>query len=238
MQIPLELKLPVRSELQDFIASNSDEIITAVKQTVESSQHEFLYIWSAERAGKTHLLGALCSLAEQSEQTVIYLPMQQAHDFSPEIFEGLEAADIICIDDIDRIAGNPDWEQAVFNLYNRLRDSNRKLVITSHSSPASIPIGLPDLKSRLAWGISLGIASLDDAHKKHILQLRAKNIGMELSDEAVSYLLNHQSRDLASLIKTLDKLESASLIEKRKVTIPFLKNQLSKLSRSSRGDSN
>ncbi|MBT8439241.1 MAG: DnaA regulatory inactivator Hda [Gammaproteobacteria bacterium] len=221
--------MPVRAELQDFIASNSDEIISAVKQTVASSEHEFLYLWSAERSGKTHLLSALCSLAEKSEQTVIYLPMQQANDLSPEIFEGLEAADIICIDDINCIAGIPDWEQAVFNLYNRLRDSNRKLVVTSHSSPASIAVSLPDLKSRLAWGISLGIASLDDADKKHILQIRAKNIGMELSDEAVSYLLNHHSRDLASLIQTLDKLEKASLIEKRKVTIPFLKDQLSQL---------
>jgi DnaA family protein len=232
MQIPLELKLPVRAELRDFIASNSDEIISAIKQTVVSSQHEFLYLWSAERSGKTHLLSALCSLAEQSGQTVIYLPMQQANDLSPEIFEGLEAADIVCIDDIDWIAGNPDWEQAVFNLYNRLRDRNRKLVVTSHSSPASIPVSLPDLKSRLAWGISLGIASLDDSDKKNILQLRAKNTGMELSDEAVSYLLNHHSRDLASLIQTLDKLENASLIEKRKVTIPFLKDQLSQLPRN------
>jgi len=228
MQIPLELKLPVRAELEDFIARNSDEITTAAKQVVDSSRHEFLYIWSAQRSGKTHLLSALCSMAEKSEQTVIYLPMQQANDLSPEIFEGLETADIICIDDIDMIAGNPDWEQALFNLYNRLRDSHRKLVVTSHASPASIPISLPDLKSRLAWGITLGIASLSDSDKKHILQLRAKNIGMELSDEAVSYLLNHFSRDLASLIKILEKLENASLIEKRKVTIPFLKDQLGK----------
>ena len=227
MQIPLELKLPVRAELKDFIASNSDEIISAVKQVVDSSRHELLYIWSAERSGKTHLLSALCSLAEQSGQAVIYLPMQQANDLSPAIFEGLETADLICIDDIDRVAGNADWEQAIFNLYNRLRDNNRKLVVTSHTSPASISVNLPDLKSRLSWGVTLGIAALDDTDKKHILQLRAKNIGMDLSDEAVSYLLNHHSRDLASLINTLDKLESASLIEKRKVTIPFLKDQLS-----------
>ena len=230
MQIPLELKLPIKAEFEDFIADNSDEIITAIKRIADSDQHEFLYIWSAERSGKTHLLSALCSLAEKSEKTVIYLPMQQVNDLSPEIFEGLDAADIICIDDIDQIAGNPDWEQAVFILYNRLRDSNRKLVVTSHNSPASIAISLPDLKSRLAWGISLGIASLNDSDKKHILQLRAKHSGMELSDEAVSYLLNHHSRDLASLISTLDTLEKASLIEKRKVTIPFLKDQLSLLS--------
>lgn len=227
MQIPLELKLPARAELEDFIAGNSNEITTAVKQVVGSSQHEFLYIWSAERCGKTHLLSALCSLAERSDQTAIYLPMQQVNELSPEIFEDLETADIICIDDIDLIAGHSDWELAVFNLYNRLRDGNRKLVVTSHTSPASIAVTLPDLKSRLAWGISLGIASLHDSDKKHILQIRADNIGMELSDEAVSYLLNHHSRDLGSLIKILDKLENASLIEKRKVTIPFLKDQLS-----------
>jgi len=226
MQIPLKLKLPVRARLEDFIARNSDEIITAARQVIDSSQHEFLYLWSAERSGKTHLLSALCSLAEKSQQTVIYLPMQQADDLSPEIFDGLESADIICIDDIDRIAGHANWELALFNLYNRLRDGNRKLVVTSHFSPASIPVRLADLQSRLTWGISLGIATLDDTNKKQILQLRANHIGMDLSDEAVTYLLNHHSRDLDSLIRILDKLENASLVEKRKVTIPFLKDQL------------
>jgi DnaA family protein len=228
MQIPLELKLPIKAELNDFIASNRDEIISAISQTSSSSQHEFLYIWSAERAGKTHLLSAICQLAEDLPQAAIYLPMKQANEFSPEICEGLEIADIICIDDIDEIAGNAAWEQALFNLYNRLRDNNRKLVITSHSSPSSIQVKLPDLKSRLAWGISQSIATLDDTDKKNILQIRARNAGMQLPNETADYLLKNHSRDLNSLIETLDKLEKASLVEKRKLTIPFLRNILEK----------
>jgi DnaA family protein len=226
MQIPLELKLPIKAELHDFIAKNRDELISAINKTSISPEHEFLYIWSNECSGKTHLLSAICQFAEESKLAVIYLPMQQADAFSPDICDGLESADMVCIDDIDLIAGNKSWEQAIFNLYNRLRDNNRKLVTTSHYSPVSIPVKLPDLKSRLAWGISLSIDTLDDNDKKNILQLRARNTGMELPNETADFLLKNQSRDLVSLIDTLDKLEKASLVEKRKLTIPFLKGFL------------
>ena len=79
---------------------------------------------------------------EKNSLAIIYLPLKQAADFTPEICEGLESADVICIDDIDVIAGNKDWEIALFNLYNRIRDNHKKLFITATSNTASLPIDL------------------------------------------------------------------------------------------------
>ncbi len=227
MQIPLELKLPVRADLDDFIAQNKREISQAIRTVIDSDGHHYLYTWGNTSTGKTHLLSALCQLAESAQLNIIYLPLKQATEFSPEICEGLETADIICIDDIEEIAGKQEWEIAIFNLYNRIRDAEKKLVISSNQSPASIPVKLADLKSRLAWGITIALKNLTDQDKKHILQQRAANLGMELSDETGNYLLRHHSRTITALLTTLDKLERASLAAQRKLTVPFVKDFLS-----------
>ena len=85
---------------------------------------------------------------------------------------------------------------------------------------------MADLKSRLAWGITIGLKELSDEHKQLVLQSRAQQMGMTLSGEACSYLLHHHSRTLKALLDTLEKLERASLAAHRKLTIPFIKEVL------------
>jgi len=226
MQIPLELKLPVKAELDDFIADNQREIVKAIKNLLDADGHQFLYLRGGQATGKTHLLSAVCQLAETQHSQAIYLPLDQFTQISPDMCEGLEAADVICIDNIDRIAGNTDWEQAIFHLYNRVRDAGGKLLISSNQSPAQIPILLADLKSRLAWGVTVALQPLTDVQKQMLLQQRAHQLGMQLPDETVSYLLSHHSRTLPDLLHTLDKLERASLAAQRKLTVPFVKEVL------------
>ena len=232
MQIPLELKLPVKAELADYTAENKQEISSAIRAVIETDSHRFLYIWGKPATGKTHLLSALCSLAESEGLNVIYLPLKQADELSPEICDGLESADIICIDDVDSIKTKPQWEQAIFHLYNRARDADRKLVISSSQSPVAVEISLADLKSRMAWGITLALKPLTDIQKKNVLQQRASRLGMELSDETANYLLHHHSRTMNDLMDTLDKLDRASLAAQRKLTIPFVKAVLNQPSLS------
>ena len=73
------------------------------------------------------------------------MPLGQAHEFSPEICEGLEQADLVCIDDIERVASDHDWETALFHLYNRMRESGSTLIVSAGAAPAQLRIGLPDL---------------------------------------------------------------------------------------------
>ena len=226
MQLPLELKLPVKATLEDFVASNKSEIKAAFNSLVKAENHSFIFLWSQPGQGKTHLLSALCQLAESHNDVIAYLPLKQADEFPVEICEGLEHSNIICIDDIDVISGNKDWEIALFNLYNRIKDNDHKLIVTADCSPGSLTIQLPDLKSRLSWGISLAVPALDDAQKKMVLQKKAQASGMVLQSDTADYLLTHHSRSLKDLTKTLTDLEHATLVAKRKLTIPFVRDFL------------
>src|SRR5690606_12635572 len=122
----------------------------------------------------THLLQALCHAAEAQGLSAFYISLQQHQDYSPLLFEQLETFDIVCLDDIEAIASHADWEQGLFSLFNRMRDSGARLVVTAQVGPRELQMQLPDLLSRLQSGVVFQLATLEDSDKIRALQLRAR----------------------------------------------------------------
>ena len=140
------------------------------------------------------------------------------------MLEGLEQMNVIVVDNIDAIAGDKQWETALFHLYNRVRDKGQGALFVTATQPlASIELSLPDLQSRLAWGLVYQLHALTDDEKLVALQQRADSRGFELPDEVGRYLLRHLSRDMVMLFGLLDRLDQLSLAEQRRLTIPFVK---------------
>ena len=99
-------------------------------------------------------------------------------------------------------------------------------VLASHAPPAQHAWGLPDLGSRLAASVVFQVKPLADEQKIAALQLRANAWGLGLSLEVGNYLINHYSRDMHALQAALEKLDQASYIAQRRLTIPFVKTIL------------
>jgi len=107
-----------------------------------------------------------------------------------------------------------------------LQQENRLLIVSSTVNPLGSEFELQDLKSRLASGIIYQMQDLADDEKLMVLKARAQERGLELSQEVLDYLGKRVDRDLISLISWLDKLDEASLISKRKITVPLLRDLL------------
>lgn len=202
------------------------------KNVVDYLQKELLtqsvstYLWGSPGCGLTHLLHALCATANDLQKTTMYLSLKDAGLYTPEILTNVEQVDVFCIDDIDAVLGQPLWEEALFDAYNRMRDNNTIWVCTAKTSVRGLKCSLADLQSRLAWGQVFHIELLTEAERIAVLQLRAKERGMIVSDDVIHFLLNHHQRDLGALLLLLEKLDSASLAEKKRLTIPFVKEVL------------
>jgi DnaA family protein len=140
--------------------------------------------------------------------------------------EGLEALDLVCIDDVQLIAGHPQWEEALFDLFNRLRAAGGRLLISGDQPPSSLSLELPDLTSRLSWGLVLRLRDLTDSDKQALLMHNARQRGMELPADVARYLVNRRERDLRSLLATIERLDTLSLAAQRKLTIPFVRQHL------------
>ena len=130
---------------------------------------------------------------------------------------------LVCIDDLHLIAGRPAWEEAFFHAYNRIHDAGRRLIVTANVMPKSLGVTLPDVVSRLSWGVVFQLQSLTDTEKLAVLVMRAERRGMTLSEEVGKFILNHCPRHMSTLFAAFEALDKASLAAQRKLTIPFVK---------------
>ena len=223
-QIPLRFTWREGVSFENYLLAGNEESVHALKQAATGGEEQFLFLWGSAGSGKSHLLQAACQATADAQRTVAYLPLAELVNYSCEVFEGLEQMSLVCIDDLQCIAGRADWEEALFHLYNRMRDAGSTLLVTATSSPAALAVQLPDLQSRLTWGPVFQLQELDDAEKIAALRLRAMGRGFDLPDEVAQYLIRRSPRDMDSLFALLDRLDEASLVQQRKLTIPFVRD--------------
>lgn len=220
-QLTLGINLRDDATFDNYFAGKNEPVI----HTLLEQREPYVYIFGTKGCGKSHLLQAACHQAGKKGLPVVYLPLAE-EGLMPAMLDGLENMSMIALDDIDCVIGNEAWERALFNLYNRVREQGVNLLVSSKEPLASLPVKLADLQSRLSWGPIFQLHTLTDKEKQFALQQRAKNRGLELADGVVNYLLKYSPRDMNSLFSLFEKLDKASMVEKRRLTIPFIKDYL------------
>jgi DnaA family protein len=213
-QLILPVQLRDDATFSNFIAGKNQAIVEYLK----NPQERAIFL---SGAGKTHILQALCHQAIRS----FYLPLREHTQYSPDILQNLGELDWITLDDIDAISGLRPWEEAIFHVFNTTKPY---LAFSSALPPQRLCITLPDLSSRIKSMLFLKLDDLSDEERMAALSLRAERQGFHLSKEVQQYLLYHTPRDMTSLFHCLQKLGTLSLSEKRRLTVPFVKQVLCK----------
>ena len=230
-QLTLSVQLPDDETFESFKSQSNQMVVQQLTHfldqiTKSNKQVHSMYLFGLSGVGKSHLLHASCAYADTLGITSLCLSFSELTQLSVDVLDGLENIDLVCLDDIQLIAGNKKWQQGVFDLYNRMVEQNKCLIITGDQSVTNLNISLPDLVSRLSWGLTEQVKPLSDEEKSFSLQYRAQQRGLYISDEVASFLINRLSRDMTSLIAALEQLDQASIRDQRRITIPFIKDVL------------
>ncbi len=229
-QLSLGVSLNDDATFENFFAPTGTanaQVLSALQAQIEETNEPFIFLWGAPGCGLTHLLQGACHYAQTLEKSFQYFPLRELAGYAPEeLFNGLETLDLVVLDALDEVVNRPDWELALFNLFNRLRDAGKLLLVAAVHGPQELPVNLPDLKSRLQWGGVFHVHTLDDEQKQAALQFRARARGLELNDEVAAFIIQRLPRDMNELFWQLNRLDHASLAEQRKLTIPFVKKIL------------
>ena len=228
-QMALPVTLPDDETFSSFFGGDNSHVVKQLESgltSLNTSSFNFVYLCGFAESGKSHLLYATCVRAQELGLACFLLSFKDLAWLNPDVLDDLEKLDVICIDDIQVIAGDPVWEKALFNFFNRFNAAGKMLVIAGDLLPNMLNIELPDLESRLQWGTTFQIRSMSDDDKAEALVRRANMRGLTLTEEATRFLLSRVSRDMRALLDILDKLDHASIVEQRKLTIPFIKTTL------------
>ena len=222
MSKPQQLTFPWnklnRSSFDEFYFEKNNLFI---KEILLSEEDLFLY--GVEQTGKSFLLQAACNHFALKEKQSLYIPLKEVKKYGSDFIDSLDQFHVICIDDVDLIASNKEWEIALFNLINNCFISKCRIIFCSSTNPSEINFELKDLISRIKKidHVELVPVKTDNLPKaiKFIADLRSINLG----DKEIKYLITYSRRSMSDLLDIINKLDNLSMQLKRKITIPLIK---------------
>ena len=220
-QLPLGVRPRAHAVFASFAAGPNSELVAAL----EGPGRDPLWLWGNSGSGKTHLLQAVCAHAGEG---AAYFPLDRSARLPPEALGGYARCRVLCIDDAHAVAGDLDWERALFRLFNEASESHCRLIFAAAAAPRQIGWRLEDWSSRAGACVVYQVRDLDETGRGEAMRLRAKQRGLELPAETLDYLMKRMPRDLRSLFDILDELDEASLVAQRRLTVPFIRDALEK----------
>ena len=224
-QLALALRFPPDQRMATFVHAPAGAI-AQLEALARGTGDDWAYLSGAPGTGRTHLLLATCALAQESARRPAYLSLATAAGHVRDALHAFEGMDVVALDDLDAIAGRRDDEVALFDFHNRARASGTSVAYAAAARPDALGLSLPDLRSRLGQCTGIVLSPLDDAGRGEVLRQRAQRRGLVVDEAALDWLLRRVGRDLASLTQLFDRLDRASLVAQRRLTVPFLRATL------------
>lgn len=221
-QLPLALTLADHASFATFVRGSNDAVVEHV-HALAQGRADTLWLWGSAGAGKSHLLQAACRAATAAQRRAMYVALPAV---SPAILTDLESVDLLAIDDVHAVAGDVEWERPLFALLNAFLSRDGALLLAAAAPAARCGFGLADLASRGAGAVTYRIAPLDDDDRTAALRLHAAARGLEIEPPAAEFLLKRVARDMSAVIDWLARLDRASLSAQKRLTIPFIREQL------------
>ncbi len=205
-QLLLNIRPPAAPVLENFIVGRNHELMAHLYAALNDAAGErMLYVWGEPGSGKTYLLQAWAQACRARGWEVATPP---------------DCAHCIIADQAD------DWDEAqqlaVFAAYNRTRENGGLWLAAGRRPPAELAL-MPELQTRLGWGLVFQLAHLNDEEKRVALVQHARDLGFRLEPQIAEYLLRHCARDMGSLLQVLEALDRLSLETRRPITLALLR---------------
>jgi DnaA family protein len=225
--MPQQLTLDIRPEphpaFENFVAGANAELLARLRALAQPKTFEAVYLWGPAGCGRSHLLQATRAAADAAGRRAILVAGEEVGAELPCPPGGL-----LVVDDLDRLGEQA--QVALFRAFNSARLAGLALLLAGPAAPLDLKLR-EDLRTRIGQALVYQVKPLSDEEKAATLQNQARGRGLKVDDEVIGYMLRHVERDLPSLMAVLDALDRASLERKRPVTVPLLKEMLTKFNR-------
>lgn len=222
-QLALGLSLGSEASFANAVASKRP--VLGMLQALWTQPASTVFLHGEAGAGKSWTLYASVSSLDPTEAACLDLSQLQAQG-TPELLAELHGFRLLCLDGVDTIVGSDGYEEQLFHLFNRYRDSGGHLVLSSRSPARALEFSLPDLKSRLNSMQSIRLPRPEDQELEWMIGFKLSERGVKFDPAVLRYLVLRLPRDLHTVNSVVETLDEAAWTFKKSLTIPFVRQTL------------
>jgi len=230
VQMPLKIGLRDDACFETFVTEKESLAVAfnSLQSALMQSNGSAFYLHGDSGVGKTHLLQASCRFVTEQGKASVYLPFEDhSLPLIPDVLTGLEQMPLVCLDDMTHIIGQAKWEQALANLITKSSVQGHTLILAGKNPINDWDIATTELAKALMMVLPIEVQALAEKDEVILaLKRHSQRLGFELPNDVGNYLIKQFSTDLQELLAVLKLLEQATLVEKRRLTLPFVKTFL------------
>ncbi|WP_321323957.1 DnaA regulatory inactivator Hda [Thiomicrorhabdus sp.] len=230
VQMPLKIGLRDDACFQTFVTEQESLAVAlnSLQAALLKNSGNAFYLYGKGGVGKTHLLQAACRFVTEKEKASVYLPMSDVGlPLIPDVLHGLEQTPLVCLDDMNHLIGDAKWEIALANLITKSSVQGHTIVLSGEKAINDWDIRTQELAKALMNVLPIHMQGLEEkAEVIEALKRHSTKMGFDLPSEVGNFLVKQFSTDLQELLAVLKLLEQATLVEKRRLTLPFVKQVL------------
>ena len=243
-KINIGMNLNPAYTFDSFVTGKSNQLPHAIVKNIAQcviehklSDYNPLFLHGGVGLGKTHLMHAICHeiLKARSDTKILYTTSEQftidlvnsiKDDKTQEFRDKYRTVDLLLIDDIQFIGGKENTQEEFFHTFNALYQENKHIVITSDRPPRELYTLTERLRTRFECSGIYEINSPDFETRIAILKKKADHIGVEISDEILTYLAEKITSNIRELEGSVKMIKSYHNLMNREITLPLAQEVL------------
>jgi DnaA family protein len=218
-QLILPLQHPGQNTFSNFHPGGNTELLRTLQALLQDSDGHIIAVEG--KLGKTHLLQASAHFGIQQGWRVSYLPLRKIGQFHPDLLTNSSDNPLICIDDVEVLAKEPDWQEAFLSALHLLLAKRKKVIFSQEVASEGAYTFRKDLWKKLRLARRLKIAFPNTTQGIYLLHFRARELDVHLTPKAAEFLWS-AVESAVDLRRLLDFLATAG--KNQKITIKMAKD--------------
>jgi chromosomal replication initiator protein len=240
---PIASRLNSNFTFDEHVEGKSNQLARAAARQVGENPggaYNPLFIYGGVGLGKTHLMQAAGNVMTthmpearvayiQSERFVADMVKALQHNAMNEFKRFYRSLDGLLIDDIQFFVGKERSQEEFFHTFNALIEGGAQIIITSDRFPKDL-VGLEErLISRFGSGLTVAIEPPELETRVAILMNKARQEGIELSDEVGFFIAKRVRSNVRELEGALRRVGASARFTGRPVDLDLAHDSLKDL---------
>ncbi|MCD7905839.1 MAG: chromosomal replication initiator protein DnaA [Clostridiales bacterium] len=227
----------------NFIVGSSNQFAHAAGLAVAESpgtEYNPLFLYGGVGLGKTHLMNAIANyiLERSPEAKIAYITCERflneliasiRNKKNEEFRQKYRNLDVLIIDDIQFIKGKESTQEEFFHTFNVLYNDHKQIIMASDRHPNEIETLTDRLRSRFQSGLISDIKPPDLETKIAILQKKAEEKGIYVSDDVLEYIAKTVNSNIRELEGAFNRVAAFKKLINKPIDLNTAKDALKDL---------